>query len=77
MMKKRLDEFFTSLENVEKKKGSPLLSEGSPRKEEHKVSKPSVPKNLSASHFVSATYDGKRGRACIKLYEPESERIYL
>ncbi len=77
MMKKRLDEFFPTSETVEKEKESLQPPEESSRKEKHPISKPLTPKNLSASHFVSATYDGKKGRACIKLYEPKSERIYL
>jgi len=36
-----------------------------------------VPRNLPPSYFVSATYDGDRQSACIKLYEPVSQRIYL
>jgi DNA polymerase I len=38
---------------------------------------PLTPQNLSPSYFVSATYDGKAGRALIKLYEPTSARIYF
>jgi len=76
-MKRRLDEFFPTPETLEKRKEAPPPSEGSSRKEEYAPSKPLTPKNLSPSHFVSATYDGKKGLACIKLYEPKSERIYL
>ncbi len=76
-MKKRLDEFFPTSETVEKKKDPSKPSKGLSRKEEHTISKPLIPKNLSASYFVSATYDGKKGLACIKLYEPKSKRIYL
>jgi len=36
-----------------------------------------VPRNLPPSYFVSATYEGERQSACIKLYEPVSQRIYL
>ncbi len=36
-----------------------------------------VPKNLPPSYLVSATYNGKRKAACIKLYEPRSEKIYF
>ncbi|RJS76426.1 DNA-directed DNA polymerase I [Candidatus Bathyarchaeota archaeon] len=36
-----------------------------------------VPLNLPPSYFVSATYDGETRKACIKLYEPVSQRIYL
>jgi DNA polymerase I len=36
-----------------------------------------APQNLPTSYFVSATYDGETRRACLKLYEPISKRIYL
>ncbi len=36
-----------------------------------------APANLPPAYFVSATYEGSRGVACIKLYEPTSERIYF
>jgi len=35
-----------------------------------------TPKNLPPSYFISATYDGNTKKACIKLYEPKSKRIY-
>ena len=35
-----------------------------------------APKNLPPSYFISATYDGNTKKACIKLYEPKSKRIY-
>jgi DNA polymerase I len=38
---------------------------------------PVAPENLSASYFVSATYDGRTRKAVIKLYEPESCQIYF
>jgi DNA polymerase I len=36
-----------------------------------------APENLPPSYFVSATYDGKAGKALIKLYEPLSGQIYF
>ena len=36
-----------------------------------------APENLSASYFISASYDGRQKKAIIKLYEPESEQIYF
>jgi DNA polymerase I len=36
-----------------------------------------VPPNLPPSYFVSATYDGDKAKALIKLYEPKSQRIYF
>jgi len=36
-----------------------------------------APHDLPPSYFVSATYDGHKGTACIKLYEPTSQRIFF
>jgi len=36
-----------------------------------------APHNLPPSYFVSATYDGGKGSALIKLYEPNSKRIFF
>jgi len=36
-----------------------------------------APPNLPPSYFVSATYDGDKGSALIKLYEPRSRQIYF
>jgi DNA polymerase I len=38
---------------------------------------PVAPDNLPPSYFVSATYDGRQRKAVIKLYEPQSGRIYF
>src|SRR4030042_4648953 len=38
---------------------------------------PIAPSDLPASYLVSATYDGRLNKALIKLYEPESGRIYF
>jgi DNA polymerase I len=38
---------------------------------------PIAPENLPLSYFVSATYDGRKQKALIKLYEPTSGRIYF
>ncbi|MBX5328200.1 MAG: DNA-directed DNA polymerase I [Candidatus Bathyarchaeota archaeon] len=38
---------------------------------------PLAPDNLPPSYFVSATYDGKTGKALIKLYEPHAGKIYF
>ena len=46
-------------------------------KDERAVEEEMVPRNLPPSFFVSATYDGDRRSACIKLYEPSSHCIYL
>ena len=38
---------------------------------------PVAPENLPPSYFVSASYDGRQKKAVIKLYEPESGKIYF
>jgi DNA polymerase I len=38
---------------------------------------PESPQSLSSSYFVSATYDGVKKVVCIKLYEPETKKIYF
>jgi DNA polymerase I len=38
---------------------------------------PLAPENLPPSYFVSATYDGRKRKAVIKLYEPTSGDIYF
>jgi len=38
---------------------------------------PDVPRNLSMAYLLSATYEGERHVACLKLYEPESRKIYF
>ena len=78
MTKRILDDFFKAAESVEEElTRSPLPSaEESLQKKEHLVSQPETPRELPQSYLVSATYDGRRGSASIKLYEPESEKIY-
>ncbi len=34
-------------------------------------------KNLPPAYFVSSSYDGRKRKAYVKLYEPKSERIYF
>ncbi|MGD2201009.1 MAG: DNA-directed DNA polymerase I [Candidatus Bathyarchaeota archaeon] len=36
-----------------------------------------APDNLSRSYLLSAGYDGKQEKAFLRLYEPESEQVYL
>ncbi len=78
MAKKSLDEFFKADETlVEKEKKELKPSEEKPSKEKKPQSFDRIPQNLPASYFVSATYDGRKAAARIKLYEPESEKVYL
>ena len=41
------------------------------------VNYPKYPKNLPASYLVSVKYDGKKGLASLRLYEPISKKIYF
>jgi len=77
MMKRSLDDFFTVAERVEKKQTESPSAEKPPQKRKSLVFQPETPQELSPSYFVSATYNGKKGCASIKLYEPESEKIYF
>jgi len=70
-MAKRLDDFFTTVETVKEQKTEPPLP---PKKT---LSQTEIPQQLPPSYFVSATYDGRKGAVCVKLYEPQSERIYF
>ncbi len=81
MVKRRLDEFFTATETVKGEQTiSPLPSthrlsrEGAPQR---RLVHPETLRELPPSYFVSATYDGERKSARIKLYEPRSEKIYF
>lgn len=78
-----LDE-FSKLNNTAQefapaeKRTTPTLSATHTKKTtEESFSKREDPTQLPPSYFVSADYDGRRGVACIKLYEPKSQRIYL
>ncbi len=48
-----------------------------PKKRERQPYPPIAPLNLPPSYFVSASYDGRKKKAVIKLYEPESGQIYF
>ncbi|MGD8506960.1 MAG: DNA-directed DNA polymerase I [Candidatus Bathyarchaeota archaeon] len=77
MAKKHLDDYFQKSGNTHEKPKESLTKnvqkEG--RKKIKSISK--TPRDLSPSFFVSATYDGQKRAACIKLYEPISEKIYF
>ena len=78
MAKKSLDEYFKAAEtSVEEEKEEPRPSERKPLEEKKTQGFNRTPQDLPPSYFVSATYDGKKGSARIKLYEPKSEKIYF
>ncbi|MBC7130887.1 DNA-directed DNA polymerase I [Candidatus Bathyarchaeota archaeon] len=77
MPQRTLDAFFEAKKPIEKA-GKPAQKMDKKVKERTEEEFPPLaPDNLPPSYFVSATYDGKTGKALIKLYEPESGRIYF
>ncbi len=77
MMKRSLDDFFTVAEKVETKQTESPSTEKPLQKPKSLVFPRENPRELPPSYFVSATYNGKKGCASIKLYEPESGKIYF
>lgn len=78
MAQKRLDEFSTSKAEPQKVKAETLpFTEALEKEKQQRGFPPLAPDTLPPSYFVSATYDGKTGKALIKLYEPVSCRIYF
>lgn len=62
----------------EEKERTPIASADAMYNERRKqIFPPIAPQNLGTCHLVSATYDGKAGKAVLKLYEPDSGKIYF
>lgn len=79
MTQRRLDEFYAAPKAEPKESFETPVLKGAVT-EEKVAAAPfllEAPENLPPSYLVSATYDGRRRLACIKLYEPLSQRIYL
>ncbi|MEM1590266.1 MAG: DNA-directed DNA polymerase I, partial [Candidatus Bathyarchaeia archaeon] len=76
LTQKRLDEFSVQETTKPKEKEEETLP-FTKILEEERQRRFEAPENLLPSYFVSATYDGKAGKAVIKLYEPVSGRIYF
>jgi DNA polymerase I len=76
-MKRILDDFFKAAETAKKEPTELPSAEKPPQERKSLAFQPETPRELPPSYFVSATYDGKRGAALIKLYEPKSEKIYF
>jgi DNA polymerase I len=53
------------------------IQENEKREKKRHAFPPVAPENLPPSYFVSAEYDGRSRKAVIKLYEPQSGRIYF
>ncbi|MEM3457982.1 MAG: DNA-directed DNA polymerase I [Candidatus Bathyarchaeia archaeon] len=79
MAQRRLEDFSKVEAKPLKEKEAealPFTETITKEKKEHAFP-PLAPDNLPPSYFVSATYDGKTGKALIKLYEPNSGKIYF
>ncbi len=73
---RRLDEFSKRPALVVDERREPHVEPTEPT-ERKRIPKKEVPKQLPPSYFVSASYSGKKGVASIKLYEPETQRVYF
>ncbi|MGQ9725840.1 MAG: DNA-directed DNA polymerase I [Candidatus Bathycorpusculaceae bacterium] len=79
MAQKRLEDFSQMGTETSKEKEAETLPfmETIIKEKQKRAYPPLAPENLPPSYFVSATYDGKTGKALIKLYEPVSGKIYF
>jgi DNA polymerase I len=84
MSRKQLDDYFAPLTPSEKTKPKAELEPLTETSvtviaEQRKARKHDfdAPPDLPPSYFVSATYDGDKAVALIKLYEPKSQQIYF
>ncbi len=76
-MKRHLDDFFSAGQGVKEERSPSHVKPQSTERSKTSFRLATTPQYLSASYFVSATYDGKRNCALIKLYEPESSKIFF
>jgi len=87
MAQKRLEEFTKTktIQIMKQEEPRPSSPQAAPQsfiemieKEKERIKKRfEAPENLPQAYFVSAAYDGRKGAAYIKLYEPNSEKIYF
>ncbi len=77
------EEAETSVSTQKKEEPKPITLESFPM-EEYEEKPPKKPKwepevvdQLPPSYVFSVFYDGKRKKACVKLYEPKSGKMYL
>jgi len=79
MSQRHLDDFSASKEAkpTEGEATAGTLHSEVPVKERKRTFPPVSPATLPPSYLVSVTYDGRAGKALVKLYEPVSGRIYF
>lgn len=79
MAQKHLEEFtkFETRIVREQEKANLLAKDTREKRKRQNVFPPTSPTSLSESYLISATYDGIRLKAVIKLYESNSGQIYF
>ncbi len=79
MAQKHLEDFAKPAVKllVKKAEASPTADTATQKKGLEHAFPPLAPEKLPSSFFVSATYDGQARRAVVKLYEPDSGRIFF
>jgi DNA polymerase I len=78
MGQKLLEEFSSAGTRRAKEEAETFAPNESASKHTEKLAfPPMAPENLPDAYLVSATYDGRTGKALLKLYEPTSARIYF
>ncbi|MEM2431593.1 MAG: DNA-directed DNA polymerase I [Candidatus Bathyarchaeia archaeon] len=84
MPQKSLDEFYKMFKSENNKISEEELSKQEEEIEEEeseilteKIEEGNAPENLPPSYLVSAGYDSSRGVVYLKLYDPNTQRIYF
>jgi len=84
MARRQLDDFFTPAKptveaksEVEEEKPAGSFMETVLKERKSRAHGFEAPPNLPPSYFVSATYDGDKAWAVVKLYEPKSKRMFF
>ncbi len=77
MAKRHLDDYFPRLGSAHEESTESFTKTVQKEKRKEIEIIPKTPKDLPSSYFVSATYNGEKRVACIKLYEPKTEKIYF
>lgn len=79
MAQRSLEEFSKLETKPAKEKEAEALpfTETQAKEKKKRAFPPLAPETLAPSYFVSVTYDGRVGKAFIKLYEPNSRKIYF
>ncbi len=77
MIKSSLDDFFKIAQKEEKKQIEHSSTKKPPHERKSLAYQTESIQELPPSYFISATYNGKKACASMKLYEPDSQKIYF